>query len=121
MKFLFLAQLIALISLSVAATESPELRGPGSMTESERGEMMSLANAYNQCVYDTSISNLDVSPDIRAVADFAMGECSPQLELLESKIIDLGFETYFAEGFSNQVRTRAVRKLLPELAVRKSR
>jgi len=96
-------------------------RSPGDMTVEERGEMMRQANAYNTCVYEQAMAQVDADPDIRRVADLAMGACEGQLDTLGSTILGWGMPDYFAQGFTRTVRDRAVRKLVPELAIRKSR
>jgi len=104
----------------VAATDDAA-RSPGDMSVEERGEMMRQANAYNTCVYEQAMAQIDADPDIRRIADLAMGACEAQLDTLGSTIIGWGMPDYFAQGFTRTVRDRAVRKLVPELAIRKSR
>lgn len=103
------------------AADLPTVRSPGDMTVDERVTMMNSANDYNTCVYTEALERLDADPDIRRIADLAMGYCQPQLEDLRASIQTWGFDGHFAEGFTRNVRDRAARKLLPELAIRKSR
>jgi hypothetical protein len=104
----------------VTAADGAE-RSPGDMSVEERGEMMRQANAYNTCVYEQAMAQIDADPDIRRIADLAMGACEAQLDTLGTTIIGWGMPDYFAQGFTRTVRDRAVRKLVPELAIRKSR
>lgn len=118
------AALLALTSPTLAdehAEPQAAERSPGDMTVEERVQMMEGANEYNTCVYNAALERIDTDPDIRRIADGAMGHCQPRLEALAGTIEDWGFAPYFAEGFTRNVRDRAARKLLPELAVRKSR
>ncbi|MCB1748020.1 MAG: hypothetical protein H6977_17715 [Gammaproteobacteria bacterium] len=96
-------------------------RSPGDLTNDERLEMMKQANGYNTCVYERAVASIDSDPDIRRIADIAMGECDGKLQELGMTITGWGMPDYFAEGFTSTVRNRAARKLLPELAIRKSR
>ncbi|MEQ8659207.1 MAG: hypothetical protein RLW62_00170 [Gammaproteobacteria bacterium] len=103
------------------ATADAGARSPGDMTVEERGEMMRQANAYNTCVYEQAIAQVDTDPDIRRVADLAMGACESHLDTLGGTITGWGMPDYFAEGFTRTVRDRAVHRLMPELAIRKAR
>lgn len=96
-------------------------RSPGDLTPEERVEMMTQAHGYSTCVYEEAITNIDVDPDIRRIADLAMGQCDNRLAELGATISNWGFPDYFAEGFTRRVRSQAARKLLPELAMRKGR
>jgi hypothetical protein len=95
-------------------------RSPGDMTVDERLAMMKAANAYQNCVYSEAVTSLSDFPDIRQAADFAMGECQGALDNLEGTITGFGMDSAFATAFAMQTRRRAVRKLLPELAIRRS-
>lgn len=108
------------VASAQSAADTPS-RSPGDMTAAERVEMMGAANAYDRCVYDRALANIDTAEDIRRVADIALGECQSRLDDLGQTIAQWGFDALFAEGFTRNVRDRAARKLLPELAIRKSR
>lgn len=95
-------------------------RSPGDMSVDERREMMGVANTYNTCVYEQALANINADDDIRRIADIAMGACQGHLETLAVKITAWGFPQGFADRFTGNVRNRAARKLLAELAVRKS-
>lgn len=115
--------LSAVLVSSALAVDEPSAarsRSPGDMTVAQRVEMMEAANAYNACVYARAIENIDVDADIRRIADLALGLCQPQLDDLDDTIVNWGFAENFAVQFTRNVRNRATRKLLPELAVRKS-
>ena len=115
-----LAAILALGCLGAHATEAVTTeRSPGDLTEDERVAMMRIAHDYNRCVYDAAIAGIDADPDIRRIADQAMGACEDHLGKLGETITGWGFPGGFAEGFTRTVRDRAVRQLLPELAVRK--
>lgn len=101
-----------------AAQPSAE-RSPGDLTEEERVVMMQMAHAYNRCVYEAAMAGIDTDPDIRRIADQAMGACDQHLDELGETVTGWGFPAGFAEGFTRSVRDRAVHRLLPELAVRK--
>ncbi|MEX2480865.1 MAG: hypothetical protein WD928_08390 [Gammaproteobacteria bacterium] len=94
-------------------------RSPGDLTIEERREMMQHASDYNACVYNAAIADIDKHPDIRQIADEALGACVERLDVLNETITAWGFPSGFAAGFTRSVRDRAVRQLLPELAVRK--
>lgn len=114
---------IAAASPAVASAQSAAgtpSRSPGDMTADERVEMVGAANAYGHCVYDQALANIDAAEDIRRIADIAMGECQSRLDDLGQIIEQWGFDAFFAEGFTRKARDRAARKLLPELANRKS-
>lgn len=94
-------------------------RSPGDLTVEERAKMMQSTNDYNQCVYKQATDKIDSDPDIRRIADGALGACQPQLEALQNQIKSWKFPEYFAMGFARTVRDRAARNILPELASRK--
>ncbi|MBK8961387.1 MAG: hypothetical protein IPM80_23900 [Proteobacteria bacterium] len=116
---LFALALLPVGGHAESPTEAPGERSPGDMTVEERGQMMQSANAYNSCVYEQATNKIDSDPDIRRVADNALGACQPQLEALSSQIRSWKFPEYFATGFARTVRDRAARSILPELASRK--
>jgi len=102
-----------------AEGEAPGERSPGDMTVEERSQMMQATNDYNGCVYKNAMDKINADPDIRRIADAALVMCQPQLDGLRKMIVGWKFPAYFADGFSRQVRDRAVHNLLPELATRK--
>ena len=116
-KYLMMA--IGLILFSHAAT-AEDFRSPADMTVDERVSMMETASKYDNCIYSQAIAHVGDFPDIRQAADFAMGECQGKLDDLETLITSMGFESGFATGFTKRIRSRAARKILPELAIRKS-
>jgi len=105
---------------TAAETAAEAARSPGDMSVDERMSMMKTASLYDNCVYSQAIAKVGEFPDIRQAADFAMGECQEKLGDLENAITGMGFGADFANAFSKRVRNRAVRKLIPELAVRKA-
>lgn len=70
-------------------------------------------------MYKQATDKIDSDPDIRRIADNALGACQPQLEALQNQIKSWKFPEYFASGFARTVRDRAARNILPELATRK--
>jgi len=108
-------------ALPAAAAEPTGIRSAGDLSVEERTRMMQAANAYSTCVYQEAMGNLDSHPDIRRIADLALGQCQPQLDHLRSTIAGWGIDPYFAEGFTRNVRDRATHQLLAELAVKKGR
>lgn len=122
-----LTALVFVIGLGLHATpaiaegdgEAPGERSPGDMTVEERAQMMQSTNEYNNCVYKQATDKIDSDPDIRRIADSALGACQPQLEALQNQIKAWKFPEYFASGFARTVRDRAARNILPELATRK--
>lgn len=99
--------------------EAPGERSPGDMSVEERAQMMQSTNDYNNCVYKQATDKIDSDPDIRRIADNALGACQSQLEALQRQIKAWKFPEYFASGFARTVRDRAARNILPELATRK--
>ena len=95
-------------------------RSPGDMTLEERQAMMESASKYDNCVYSQAMTSIGDYQDIRHVADYALGECSEKLVDLEQLITGWGMPEPYAKSFSNRIRQRATRKLLPELAIRKA-
>ena len=108
------------LSPAVAEDTDSGERSPGDMTVDERREMMEVASKYDNCVYSEAMANIGNHQDIRAVADFALGECADKLQDLEGLITGWGMPDGYAQSFSNRIRQRATRKLLPELAIRKA-
>lgn len=104
-----------------AAVDPTATRSAGDLSVDERSRMMQAANAYSTCVYQEAMDNLDHDPDIRRVADLALGACEPRLDDLRGTIAGWGIDPYFAEGFTRNVRDRATHQLLAELAVKKGR
>ena len=120
LKLAILALLAAPLSSVVAEDAGSGERSPGDMTVDERREMMEAASKYDNCVYSEAMASIGNHQDIRAVADFALGECSEKLQDLEGLITGWGMPDGYAQSFSNRIRQRATRKLLPELAIRKA-
>lgn len=120
-KFMTTLLLISISQFVFAEDSSPTgERSPGDMTVDERREMMALASNYDNCVYSEAMTSIGNYQDIRQVADFALGECGGKLQELEALITGWGMPEPYAQSFSNRIRQRATRKLLPELAIRKS-
>ena len=116
--FLTLGPLPALVQAE-GQTEAASERSPGAMSVEERAQMMQATNVYNNCVYQQATDKIDSDPDIRRIADGALGACQPQLTALQKLIRDWKFPEYFAAGFARTVRDRAARNILPELATKK--
>lgn len=116
--FLTLGPLPALVQAE-GQTEAASERSPGDMSVEERALMMQATNVYNNCVYQQATDKIDSDPDIRRIADAALGACQPQLDALQKLIRDWKFPEYFAAGFARTVRDRAARNILPELATKK--
>ncbi|HJP36700.1 MAG: hypothetical protein QF609_02785 [Gammaproteobacteria bacterium] len=95
-------------------------RSPGDMSPEERMDIMRTASKYDNCIYSHAVSSVGDFPDIRQAADFAMGKCQNKLTDLEASITAMGFGSDFATAFSKRIRSRAARKILPELAIRKA-
>ena len=115
-----LAALLLSSTLSAADESAAATRSPGDMSTEQRVAMMRTANEYNKCVYEQALENIDADEDIRRIADIAMGACQGHLDGLGETIIAWGYPDYFATRFTHNVRDRAARKLIPELAIRKS-
>ena len=112
--------ILALTNLAWADSGIGEHRSPGDMTADERGTMMKSANDYNNCVYMKALEIQKSEADIRRVADLAMGACQSHLDELSGSMSAWGFDQSFATGFTNNVKNRAARKIIPELAIRSS-
>lgn len=109
--------------LCLAEDQAPpmiESRSLGEMTVEERMRMMKSASKFDNCVYAQAISKVGDFPDIRQAVDFALGKCQTHLAELEAKITSMGFAADYAHAFVNRIRSRAVRNILPVLAIRKS-
>lgn len=115
---------LATMALAIAAfaesDDASAARSPGDMSVEERMAMMQTASLYDNCIYSQAIAKVGEFADIRQAADFAMGECRSKLNDLEATITEMGFRSDYATAFANRVRNRAARKILPELAIRKS-
>lgn len=116
-----LVTLIAIEPISANdTTDATSQRSPGDMTIEERRAMMEASSKYDNCVYSQAMTSIGDFQDIRHVADFAMGECQQQLTDLEQLITGWGMPSPYAKSFSNRIRQRTTRKLIPELAIRKA-
>lgn len=115
---------LATMALSITAfaeqDDTSAARSPGDMSVEERTSMMQTASLYDNCIYSQAIAKVGEFADIRQAADFAMGECQSKLTDLEATITGMGFGADYATAFANRIRNRAARKILPELAIRKS-
>ena len=67
-----------------------------------------------------SMALVDTLPDIRQAADDAMKKCQPVIDELKSLVTKAGFDPGFGTQFAHSAQSRAVRMLIPELALRKS-
>ncbi|HAZ60904.1 MAG TPA: hypothetical protein DCY89_04940 [Gammaproteobacteria bacterium] len=96
------------------ATESAapaETRLPDALSDAERADMVTAANAYSECLI-TEATRHDDEPDPRVIADAAMGACDERLQALGSLLTALRLDPGYAEGFRRQTRDRAARSLL---------
>lgn len=117
-----LSLLVLCFATQLLAEETPnDFRSPGDMTVEERTTMMRVATQYDTCVYKEAIKRIGDFGDIRDIANTAMSSCQNHLDDLKVVIAGFGFDPGFGEGFSRRTSQRAVRKLLPELAIRKTR
>lgn len=115
--------LVLLLAFSAsAATRATEtqFRDPGSMKEDERARVMGYMNDYNGCVYKESMARVEKYPDIRQAADQGMEACKGKLQEMKDTLGKAGFEPGFGEQFAHSTQMRAVRMLMPELALKKS-
>ncbi|MBM4227450.1 MAG: hypothetical protein FJ164_06855 [Gammaproteobacteria bacterium] len=115
-----LAQGLLLAPVAGAEESEATYRSPGDMTMEERTAMMSGVSEYNSCVYKESMARVDKLPDIRQAADEGMAACKSKIDALRTLIDGYGFEPGFSEQFTHHAQSRAVRTLMPELAIRKS-
>lgn len=113
------AMLVLGTALQVRAEES-QFRDPGSMREEERAQVMSYMNDYNGCVYKEAMARVEKLPDIRQAADQGMEACKSKLQEMKDTLGKAGFEPGFGEQFAHSTQMRAVRMLMPELALKKS-
>ena len=104
----------------VTWAETPAYRDPGSMKEEERAQVMSFMNEYNGCVYKEAMARVAQLPDIRQAADQGMETCKPKLQEMKDTLGKAGFEPGFGEQFAHSTQMRAVRMLIPELALKKA-
>ena len=113
---------IALHATAASAGEAttPTYRSPADMSVEERTEIMTLVGAYNSCVYKEGMARVKQYADIRQTADVAMAACEGAINTLGQKIESFRFEPGFGEQFVHHTQSRAVRTLLPELAIQKS-
>ena len=111
--------LLPCVAFAANENQTSGERSPGDMSVDERRQMMQSANEYNNCVFKQATDKIGSDPDIRRIADNALGACQPQLDVLQNQIESWKFPAYFASGFARTVRDRAARNILPELATRK--
>lgn len=110
----------ALLAPNGAALAEEEFRSPGDMTIDERTAIMQLVGEYNNCLYKEGLARVEQFADIRQAADAAMEACEATANRLRETIDGFHFEPGFAEQFVHHTQSRAVRSLMPELAIRKS-
>ena len=112
---------LTLCALAAAGNAAEtQYRDPGDMTEGERAGLMATTNQYNACVYKESMALVDTLPDIRQAADSAMKKCQPVIDELKAQVSKSGFDPGFGTIFAHSAQNRAVRMLIPELALKKS-
>ncbi len=114
MKPLLLITLMWAIPSLAPATESAaqaETRLPDALSEAERADMITAANAYSECLI-AEASRSEEEPDPRVIADAAMGACADRLQALGALLTALRLDPGYAEGFRRQTRDRAARSLL---------
>ena len=112
--------LVTLLAIGSACAEEPQFRDPGSMKEEERAQVMGYMNDYNGCVYKESMARVEKFPDIRQAADQGMEACKGKLQEMKDTLGKAGFEPGFGEQFAHSTQMRAVRMLMPELALKKA-
>ena len=112
--------LVALLTMTAAIADEPQFRDPGSMKEEERARVMAYMNDYNGCVYKESMARVEKFPDIRQAADQGMEACKGKLQEMKDTLGKAGFEPGFGEQFAHSTQMRAVRMLMPELALKKA-
>jgi hypothetical protein len=113
------ALLGALVALSFNAFA--QSRSPGDLSDGERREMMLAASRYDACVFNKAMEFAPDHEDIRRAADAALGACGGKLDELREVLAGFDVDETFIDGFSRSVQSRATRKILPELAIRKAR
>ncbi len=105
---------------AAAADEALAFRDPGSMTVEERMSLMRQMEDYRSCAYREAMARVDKFDDIRRAADEGLGACRDTLDALRSMLTTYRFDPEFSEGFVRHAQSRAVRMLLPELALHKA-
>lgn len=115
-RYLLLGSLIAMSSSVLAQS-----RSPGDLDDGERREMMLAASRYDACVFNKAMEVAGDHEDIRRAADTALGACGAKLDELREVLAGFEVDETFIDAFSRTVQSRATRKILPELAIRKAR
>ncbi len=96
-------------------------RSPGDLEEGERREMMLAASRYDACVFNKAMEIAGEHDDIRRAADAARGAGGGKLDALREGLACFAVDAFTIDAFSRRVQSRATRKILPELAIRKAR
>ncbi len=76
--------------------------------------------SFSECIQKAALSGLDSHADIRNIAAQAVNTCRPVLDKLKAALDDQGIHPDFYNGTIEQVKNRAIRRLLPLLMMERS-
>lgn len=117
MKFIFHVFILFLLSNAVTADET--LRH--SLNEQDFVLIRETDLKFNTCLQEKAMEKINEPLDIRQIAATAVDVCRIELEKLEKEFDESKLDPNFYQGLVNNIKTRAIRQLMPLLMMEKSR
>ncbi len=105
---LYLTFIFCVLSFNVHAEDKTS----GQMTQEEYQMVRESSAEYNECLNEFAMSQLQLQPDARVIADHAMKECATHLESLYEFLISGNYPPEAMKRFVSSISNKSANKLL---------
>ncbi len=85
------------------------------VTREDYNTMSEFGVAYDECMEETSRTEVANYNDPRHVVDFAMKQCAVKLEELNNWFTEKRFPPNFKQGYIRKISGRSVREVMPKV------
>ena len=104
-----------------ATSSEPEYISQSEVTREDYNMMNEFADAYDECLAETSRAEVPNYNDPRHVVDVAMKQCAVKLEELNAWLTEKRFPPHFKKGYITKISNKSVRQVMPEVMFLMSR
>ena len=115
MKYKNYCGLVVFACLFGLNTHAAETVNARQMTQEEYQMVYRASAEHMNCMNEFSISQLEKQADIRVIADHAMKECSPILEDLYNKLVEIDYDPEASQRIASSISNKSANKVLSQL------
>jgi len=103
------------VSPEVSPAINQEYLSQDQVTQEDYNTMSEFSGAYEECLTDTSRTEVANYDDPRHVVDVAMKQCAVKLEELIAWFTEKRFPPSFIKGHIKRLSGKSVRRIMPEV------